>query len=81
MTVFEKIKELNIAEMATLIAQMVDHEVDPCTCPIGVFHRNCPNEGHCRFSVKGCDESALEWLKSEDELFLDVPRYLWQEDE
>lgn len=79
MTVYDQIKDLTVEEMATLIAQMVDHEmVDPCSCPIGVFHRECPNEGYCRYAEKSCDESALEWLKSEDQLYIDVPCYLWE---
>ena len=78
MTVYEQIKDLTVEEMAALISQMVDHVLEPCSCPIGVFHRDCPNEGYCRYAEKGCDESALEWLKSEDQLYIDVPCYLWE---
>lgn len=78
MTVFDQIKDLTIEEMATLISQMVDHEMTPCNCPIGVFHCASANEGYCGYAEKGCDESALEWLKSEDQLYIDVPCYLWE---
>lgn len=77
MTVFEQIKKLDISEMATLIAQMIDHDIDPCSCPIGACNKDCQNEGFCGYAEKSCDESALAWLKSEDELFIDVPQYLW----
>lgn len=78
MTVYDQIKDLTIEEMATLISQMVDHELDPCNCPIGVCHWGCANEGYCGYAENGCDESALEWLKSEDQLYIDVPCYLWE---
>lgn len=86
MTVYEKIKSLSISEMATLIAQMVDHgtgsDGDHCNCPIGRW--TCDddvNDGFCCQPSCGCDENALAWLKSEDELFVDVPCYLWEDNE
>ena len=83
MTVYEKIKELSIPEMATLIAQMVDHESNRirCECPIGACEMHSETEGHCGLYQRGCDESALEWLKSEDELYIDVPEYLLEDEE
>lgn len=81
MTVYEQIKNLSIPEMATLIAQMVDHEdIGECNCPIGVF-RPTGNEGYCKQCAKGCDESALAWLQSEDQLYIDVPLYLTEGEE
>ena len=79
MTVYEKIKTLSVPEMATLIAQMVDHESERlcCSCPIGSCGAGEENDGFCGMYKKGCDESAMDWLKSEDELYIDVPEYLW----
>jgi len=74
MTVYEQIKGLSIEEMATLIAQMVDHETGPCNCPIG----SSDGEGYC--GKEGCDVSALAWLQSEDQLYLDVPLYLFKKE-
>lgn len=81
MTVYEQIKNLSLSEMATLIAQMVDHETgERCCCPIGAWTNfDDVNEGFCCQPSCGCDENALAWLKSEDELFIDVPKYLWEE--
>lgn len=81
MIVFEKLKELSMPEMATLIAQMVDHENNRirCCCPIGACEMHSKPEGHCGLYQRGCDESALEWLKSEDELYIDVPSYMWED--
>lgn len=83
MTVFEQIKNLSLSEMATLIAQMVDHGTgsygDHCDCPIGRW--TCDddvNEGFCCQPSCGCDENALAWLKSDDKLVIDVPCYLWE---
>lgn len=74
-TVYEQIKDLSVVEMACLIAKMVDHEEFPyCECPIGCEDPEGEDCGFC--SPNGCDISALEWLKSEDCLYIDVPLYL-----
>ena len=59
MTNYERIQSMSKAELAELIARLVDHE--ECRkdgCPI-------KEAGFCDYPFKGCDESALDWLERE----------------
>ena len=79
MTVYEQIKDMTQKELATVLLQFSEtcRTIVSCNCPIGSFHDG-KAKGFCK-PDRSCALCFLDWLRSEDEIYIDVPADLIEE--